>query len=160
MRKLLLLWAVAIVLFSVLRAQKEEDASADSPARVAVVLSVGGLGDRSFNDLAWEGLQRSITELGVEGVAGEPADHAEDDAYLDLYAREGYDLVVALGFLMKSKLAKVAPEHPDTWFLLIDDTLDLPNVRSYVFRPSWPLGSRHPNRDARRGRLLARTVRG
>lgn len=128
-----ILAAVALIL-TVLRAGSEEAERRDVPARIAVVLSVGGLGDRSFNDLAWEGLKRSMTELGVGGTLGEPADHAEDGAYLDLYAREGYDLVVAVGYLMKSKLERVAPRHPDTWFLLIDETLDLPNVRSYAFR--------------------------
>jgi len=125
---------VAVVVLSAIRAGREEGGRRAATARVAVVLSVGGLGDRSFNDLAHEGLQRSIDDLGVDGVLGEPADHAEDGPYLDLYAREGFDLVVAVGYLMKSKLEKVAPRHPDTWFLLIDETLDQPNVRSYTFR--------------------------
>lgn len=128
-----ILAAVALIL-TLVRAGSEEAERREVPARIAVVLSVGGLGDRSFNDLAAEGLSRSIAELGVGGILGEPADHAEDGPYLDLYAREGYDLVVAVGYLMKSKLERVAPRHPDTWFLLIDNTLDLPNVRSYAFR--------------------------
>jgi basic membrane protein A len=116
------------------RAKSEQEVRDSATARVAVVLSVGGLGDRSFNDLAYAGLTRAVDRLGVAGIAGEPADHAEDETYLDLYAREGADLVVAVGYLMKSKLEKVAPRYPDTRFLLIDETLDLPNVRSYRFR--------------------------
>jgi basic membrane protein A len=125
--------AIALVL-SAIRAGREEAARQESPARVAVVLSVGGLGDRSFNDLAYAGLLRAIRELGVDGIVGEPADHAEDEAYLELYAREGYDLIVAVGFLFKSKVDKVAPRYPDTNFLLIDNLSDCPNVRSLSFR--------------------------
>ncbi|MHC4860923.1 MAG: BMP family lipoprotein, partial [Planctomycetota bacterium] len=134
MRKVAALFVLVVVALSVLRAGREEAARREVKARVAVVLSVGGLGDRSFNDLAHRGLLMAIEESGVVGVWGEPADHAEDEDYLDLYAREGYDLVVALGYLMRSKLEKVAPRHPDTWFVLVDEALDLPNVRSYVFR--------------------------
>ncbi len=134
MKRITLILGVIVLGLSILRAGKEETVRGSVPARVAVVLSVGGLGDRSFNDLAYEGMQRAVRDFGVEGIAGEPADHAEDEAYLDLYAREGYDLIVALGFLMRSKVEKVAPRHPDTWFVLIDERLDLPNVRSYSFR--------------------------
>jgi len=125
---------VLALVLSAIRAGKEEAARKDVPARVAVVLSVGGLGDGSFNDLAYAGLQRAIAEFGVEGIVGEPADHAEDEKYLELYAREGCDLVVAVGFLMKSKLDKVAPRYPETKFLLIDNLSDGENVRSYSFR--------------------------
>jgi len=129
-----ILVAVALFLSILGPGRRGAGTDADPPARVAVVLSVGGLGDRSFNDLAHEGLDRSVRTLGVEGALGEPADHAEDEAYLSFYAERGYDLVVAVGYLMPSKLERVAPRYPDTWFLLIDGTLDLPNVRSYAFR--------------------------
>lgn len=134
MARVLPVTLLVLAVLTAVRATREETRREEVPARVAVVLSVGGLGDRSFNDLAYEGLRRSMEDFGVGGIAGEPADHAEDEAYLDLYAREGYDLVVAVGFLMKSKLERVAPRYTDTWFLLIDETLDLPNVRSYSFR--------------------------
>ncbi len=134
MTRITVVVVVLALALSAIRAGKEEAARKDVPARVAVVLSVGGLGDGSFNDLAFAGLKRAITEFGVEGIVGEPADHAEDEKYLELYAREGYDLVVAVGFLMKSKLDKVAPHYPETKFLLIDNLSDCENVRSYSFR--------------------------
>jgi len=135
MRKITpILVAVALILSLLGPGRPGADRDGDPAARVAVVLSVGGLGDRSFNDLAYEGLRRSVAALDVEGAAGGPVDHAEDEAYLSLYAEKGYDLVVAVGYLMASKLERVAPRYPDTWFLFIDGTLDLPNVRSYVFR--------------------------
>ncbi|MRR12487.1 BMP family ABC transporter substrate-binding protein, partial [bacterium] len=34
--------------------------------KAAMVTDVGGLGDKSFNDLSYEGLKRAESELGVE----------------------------------------------------------------------------------------------
>src|SRR5688500_7953898 len=79
--------------------------------RIAVVLSVGGLGDRSFNDMAYAGLQRAKSELGIVGVHGEPHAMSEDERYLDFYAQSGFDAVFAIGFLMKTSLEKVAARH-------------------------------------------------
>jgi basic membrane protein A len=101
--------------------------------RVAVVLSVGGRGDRSFNDMAFEGLERAPA-LGIVGVCGEPAAMSEDERYLAFYAEQGFDLVVAIGFLMRSALEKVAAKHPGTRFAIIDEQVDLPNVASIRFR--------------------------
>jgi len=129
-----ILVAVAVFLAIFGPAREGPENEPENAVRVAVVLSVGGLGDRSFNDLAHEGLVRAGREAGVVGALGEPVDHAEDEAYLAFYAERGYDLVVAVGYLMASKLERVAPRYPDTRFLLIDGVLDLPNVRSYAFR--------------------------
>ncbi len=102
--------------------------------RVAVVLSVGGLGDRSFNDMAHAGLLNAGHELGVITAYGESAAMSEDERYLEFYAEEGFDLVFAVGFLMTSALDKVAARHPDTHFAIIDSVVDQPNVASLVFR--------------------------
>jgi basic membrane protein A len=102
--------------------------------RIAVVLSVGGLGDRSFNDMAHAGLIRAREELGVVGVYGEPAQMSEDERYLEFYAEQGFDLVFAIGFLMKSSLEKVAARYPETRFAILDEEVDRPNVASVRFR--------------------------
>ena len=121
-------------LAAVLVPPERGDRDGGEAVRVGLVLSVGGLGDRSFNDLANEGLLRAERELGVRGWRGEPGDHAEDEAYLDFYAEEGCDLVVAVGYLMETALEKVAARRPGTRFALIDATVDAPNVASLLFR--------------------------
>jgi basic membrane protein A len=115
-----------------LRARRRE--REDAPARVAVVLSVGGLGDRSFNDGAYRGLTDAMRDLGVAGVHGEPADFAEDYEYLRIYAEDGFDLVVAVGFLMRDAVERVADEFPHCRFAIVDTVVDRPNVASLVFR--------------------------
>lgn len=88
--------------------------------RVALVLSVGGLGDKSFNDSAHEGLMKARGELPVRVYEGQPTMLAEDERYLRTYASRGFDLVIAVGFLMKSAVLTVAKDFPKTKFALID----------------------------------------
>jgi basic membrane protein A len=102
--------------------------------RVGLVLSVGGLGDKSFNDSAYRGLMKAKAELGVEPVYGQPEQMSEDEKYLRQYAEQGVDLVIGVGFLMRDALDKVAREFPQTRFAIIDASVDAPNVASLVFR--------------------------
>lgn len=133
-RGIVLVLATALLAVALLRGPGEAASPEPGRKRVAVVLSVGGLGDRSFNDMAHAGLVRAREELGVIGAYGEPAGMSEDERYLDFYAEQGFDLVFAIGFLMTSSLEKVAPRHPGTRFAILDAVVDAPNVASLVFR--------------------------
>ncbi|MGL5963869.1 MAG: BMP family lipoprotein, partial [Fusobacteriaceae bacterium] len=53
-------------------------APAKSPLKVGIVLSTGGLGDKSFNDSAYRGLEMAKKDLGVDFKHVEPASSAED----------------------------------------------------------------------------------
>lgn len=101
---------------------------------MGVVLSVGGLGDKSFNDLAHAGLMRAAKDLGIRPVYGQPEQMAEDEKYLRDYAEQGFDLVVGVGFLMKDALEEVARGFPGSHFAIIDCIVEAPNVASLVFR--------------------------
>jgi basic membrane protein A len=101
--------------------------------KVGLVLSVGGLGDKSFNDSAYEGLKRAANDFGIKPIYGQPEQMAEDEKYLRQYAAQGMDLVVAVGFLMKDALEQVSTEFPESRFAIIDAVVDEPNVASLVF---------------------------
>jgi basic membrane protein A len=124
---------VAALVFSACQGEKKAPDAGDKPV-VGLVLSVGGLGDKSFNDSAYEGLTRAADELGIEPVYGQPEQMSEDEKYLRQYAEQGMEIVIAVGFLMKDALEKVSGEFPDTRFAVIDAVVDAPNVASLVFR--------------------------
>jgi basic membrane protein A len=91
-----------------------------SDIRVALVTDIGGLNDRGFNALANEGLERAEAELGVEGrvfISEAASDYVPN---LSGAARDGYDLVIGVGFLMGDALSTVAREFPDTSFAIVD----------------------------------------
>ncbi|MBC2855712.1 BMP family ABC transporter substrate-binding protein [Cetobacterium sp. 2A] len=102
--------------------------------RVGLVLSTGGLGDKSFNDSAYRGLEKAKKELGIEFKFVEPASPAEDEEFLREYADADYDLIIGTGFLMTDALKSVANDYPDKKFAIIDDVVELPNVRSLNFK--------------------------
>jgi basic membrane protein A len=88
--------------------------------KVGLVTDVGGLNDRSFNQLANEGLERAKAELGVETrvlISKQNSDYVPN---LSTLAQQKYDLVVAVGFLMADSVDTVAPKFPNTKFAIID----------------------------------------
>ncbi|HET9738985.1 MAG TPA: BMP family ABC transporter substrate-binding protein, partial [Solirubrobacteraceae bacterium] len=93
----------------------------EKPAiKVGLVTDIGGLNDRSFNQLANEGLEKAKSELGVEGQALTSKSNADYVPNLSRLAQQQYDLVIGVGFLMAESINTVATKFPDTNFAIID----------------------------------------
>ncbi|MGH2970349.1 MAG: BMP family lipoprotein [Solirubrobacteraceae bacterium] len=88
--------------------------------KVGIVTDIGGLNDRSFNQLANGGLERAKSELGVEGRALTSKSNADYVPNLSTLAQQKYDLVIGVGFLMADAIDTVAKKFPDTNFAIID----------------------------------------
>jgi basic membrane protein A len=94
--------------------------AAPAKFRVALVTDIGGLNDKGFNALAAKGLNDAKKRYGVTGrvfISKTAADYIPN---LSTAARQGYDLVVANGFLMGDATAAVAKRFPKTNFAIID----------------------------------------
>jgi len=137
MKKIFMLMLTLATLFLTACGGKKEaepvDATEEKKLNVGIVLSVGGLGDKSFNDSAYRGLENAKKDLGIDFKYVEPASPAEDEQYLREFAENDYDLVVGVGFLMRDALEQVATDFPEVKFALIDETVELPNVSSLLF---------------------------
>jgi len=95
--------------------------SSDKPAiKVGLVTDIGGLNDRSFNQLANEGLKRAESELGVDGRVLTSKSNADYVPNLSTLAQQKYDLVIGVGFLMADAMDTVAKKFPNTNFAIID----------------------------------------
>ena len=93
----------------------------EKPAiKVGLVTDIGGLNDRSFNQLANEGLEKAKSELGVEGQVLTSKSNADYVPNLSRLAQQQYDLVIGVGFLMADAIDTVAKKFPNTNFALID----------------------------------------
>jgi basic membrane protein A len=88
--------------------------------KVGLVTDIGGLNDRSFNQLANEGLERAKSELGVEGRVLTSKSDADYVPNLSTLAQQKFDLVIGVGFLMSDAMNTVATKFPDTNFAIID----------------------------------------
>jgi basic membrane protein A len=102
-------------------------------AEPALVIDLGGKFDKSFNEAAWNGAQRWKQETGGTFREIEMQNEAQREQFVRRMAEAGFNPVVVMGFQNSSTLEAVAPDYPDTSFVLIDAVADLPNVRSVVF---------------------------
>jgi len=103
--------------------------------KAAMVTDVGGLGDKSFNDLSYEGLKKAEEDFGVEIKVLESREITDYETNIDLLVQEGYSPIFAVGFLMTDTVVKLAPTYPDTQFGGIDEFFDPPidNARGLNF---------------------------
>jgi basic membrane protein A len=88
--------------------------------RVAMVTDIGGLNDRSFNASAYKGLQEAKQQLGVDIRVLTSSSNADYVPNLSTLARQKYDVVFGVGFLMADAVEKVAHSFPNTKFAIID----------------------------------------
>ncbi|SDT88667.1 BMP family protein [Stappia sp. ES.058] len=100
----------------------------------AVVYDLGGKFDKSFNEAAYTGAERFKEETGVEYRDFEIQNDSQREQALRNFARRGANPVVAIGFSHANALEKVAREFPDTKFAIVDMVVELPNVRSILFK--------------------------
>ncbi len=88
--------------------------------KVGLVTDIGGLNDRSFNHLANLGLQRAEKELGAQGRVLTSSSNSDYVPNLSTLARQNYDLVIGVGFLMADAVETVAKKFPNVNFAIID----------------------------------------
>lgn len=105
-----------------------------SKPRIGLVLSVGGRGDKSFNDSAYAGLMKAAQTMGVTYDVREPMQVGEMAPFLRELAETKPALIIAVGFLQKDAVEKTAKDYPGVRFAIIDSVVDAPNVASLVFR--------------------------
>jgi basic membrane protein A len=88
--------------------------------KAGMVTDIGGLGDKSFNDLSYAGLQKAETDLGVEIKAVSSKAMTDYDSNIALLANDKFDVIFCVGFLMSDAISKAATTYPDVDFGGID----------------------------------------
>jgi basic membrane protein A len=101
-------------------ARRRPSGAKEKRVRVGVVLDVGGLGDKSFNDAAYRGLQKAEQELDLETRFIEPGDGSDRESAVRQLAAGGYDLVVGVGFIFTDDLRAAAQRFPSVRFAGVD----------------------------------------
>ncbi|QXT40501.1 BMP family lipoprotein [Gymnodinialimonas ceratoperidinii] len=103
---------------------------ADGPA---IIFDLGGKFDRSFNESAFNGAERWAEETGGTYREIELQNDAQREQAMRRLAEAGSNPIVMAGFSQASALEVVAPDYPDTTFVIIDGVVDAPNVQSIIF---------------------------
>jgi len=128
MKRLIISGLAAVGMTAAVSAANAEDFSP------AIVFDMGGKFDKSFNQAAFSGAERFMKSSGVKYRQFEVTSPAQREQAIRNMAKRGATIVVGVGFAQAAGIEKVAKEYPDKHFAIIDMVVDLPNVRSVVFR--------------------------
>lgn len=112
------------------------DCSDEGVLCIGLVTDVGRIDDKSFNQSAWEGAQQAAEALGAAQVNYVETTNATDyAANIALFADQGYDIIVTVGFAMGEATAEAAGTYPDIDFIGVDQFQGeaIPNVTGLVF---------------------------
>jgi basic membrane protein A len=103
-------------------------------ANPAVIYDMGGKFDGSFNQAAYEGIQRWMKETGKKSMEFEVSNESQREQAIRRMAERGASPIIGIGFSQASSIEKVAKEFPKLKFAIVDMVVDLPNVQSVVFK--------------------------
>ena len=107
--------------------------------RVGLSADEGQLNDHGFNELAYNGLKKAQRVLAIQGRVVQAASAADYIPNMAKLARDGYDLIIGVGFAQGDAIAAVAKRFPNTHFAIVDvSNADLKgkpkNVQGLIFK--------------------------
>jgi basic membrane protein A and related proteins len=103
--------------------------------RGCLVTDAGGVDDRSFNQTAYEGLERARDELGIEIALLESTSETDFEPNIEAFLGQDCDLIITVGFLLGDVTEAAAQANPDQNFAIVDYAYedDYDNLRELVF---------------------------
>jgi basic membrane protein A and related proteins len=108
-------------------------AAAEKP--VALIIAQGGLGDQSYNDLAYSGFKKALADDKLEGRAVESKDVVAQAADILRRASDaGFGLIVDLEYSHGDALKTVAKDYPSTDYVILNQVQPGANVASVLFQ--------------------------
>ena len=136
MKKIVVSGLIFILIIGVMLAACKKGSEKGSGMKVAMVTDTGGVNDQSFNQSAWEGLQRAGEDFGVEVNFKESKQDADYAPNFETLIDDGNDLVWGIGFLMGDVIEQTAKANPDKKFAIIDYAYESTpsNLASVVFK--------------------------
>lgn len=130
MKKILAMALVLCMMFAMCATAS----AADAKIKVGMVTDVGGVNDKSFNQLAWEGLQ-ALDPDAFEVNYLESKTDADYQTNINTFIDEEYDLIITVGYMLADATREAATDNPDQKFAIVDDSscADLENVACLMF---------------------------
>jgi basic membrane protein A len=107
------------------------------PFKVGLVTGVGKINDKSFNQTAWEGIQKAFAEGNADFIQYiETTDSRDFDKNIATFADAGYNIIVTVGFNLTDATYNAAKKYPEVYFIGIDQSLSRD-----ANHPDWPLAN-------------------
>ncbi|MCT9097234.1 BMP family protein [Haloarchaeobius sp. HME9146] len=117
--------------------EEQSTSTGEVAANVGMVYATGGLGDKSFNDMAQRGAIQAKEELGIAFDEAQPETNSDFKPAQRQFAQEtdpNYDLISCIGFAQTDALKENASRYSDQHFMLVDSVVEADNVANYVFK--------------------------
>jgi len=105
------------------------------PLKVGLVTDVGKIDDGTFNQYAYEGMQRAVAEFGLETCYVETKHGGDFRQNVTRLVGEGCGLIITVGSMLGEVAERMAEEHPKVRFATVDYNPISPgdNVTGLVF---------------------------
>lgn len=115
-------------------------AGVDSSVKVAMITDTGGINDQSFNQSAWEGLQKLTKDTGIKTNYIESKQASDFVNNFDTLIDNGNTLCWGIGFACYDAIKESAEENPDIHFAIVDNqnTDQIDNLTGVMFRAQEP----------------------
>lgn len=108
---------------------KKDHIYEEKKTKIAIVFNEDGLGDRSFNDLCYDGMLKAQEELKIEFDYSQGKNKEE---YYDLFRKyassKEYNLIIGHGEDQEEAINRVSEEYDGQKFTIIDSELKSKNV--------------------------------
>jgi basic membrane protein A len=120
---------------------KAESTPAKKDFKIAMVTDTGGVNDQSFNQSAWEGLQKLSADTKAAVKYSESKQESDYATNLDKAADDGNNLIWGIGFAMADAVVNSAKQNPDISYAIVDNSYGdktPSNVTGVMFRAQEP----------------------
>ena len=99
-----------------------------------IVSDSGGFDDQSFNQSSYEGMKKTVADLGIKMKEAQSSSTSDFAPNLAQMASAGCNLTVTVGFLLADATKEAAKNNPDLHYAIIDDnSIVAPNVKPVVY---------------------------
>ncbi|MFC4617402.1 BMP family protein [Camelliibacillus cellulosilyticus] len=109
----------------------------DKSFKVGMVTDTGGVNDKSFNQSAWEGLQKFGKDFNLTKNTDfkylQSTSASDYEPNLNQLVHQNYNLIFGIGFLMQDAVKNVAEQNKNAHFAIVDTVVNAPNVVSINF---------------------------
>lgn len=111
------------------------NAASENSLKIALLPTVAGLGDQAFNDAVYDGVKKYCDENGIELTIAEPKEIQDFSTNCTMLGQDNYDLVFICENSINEILKEVAPQFPDTHYVITEGNVDgIDNVTSLQFK--------------------------
>ncbi|MBS3765681.1 BMP family protein [Candidatus Bipolaricaulota bacterium] len=135
----LAVFAVVLVLITGLLVPAMAQSKAPDEYEMVLILP-GPINDQSWNAANYAGLQAVNSDLGADMEYVENVQASDFESTFKSYGRKGYDLVIAAGTQFNEAARSVAPDYPDTHYLIVNGNVSKDPNLSSVKMKEWESG--------------------